>query len=186
MLTFLQPIVNPVDAKLLWHKDVPLKVVMFIWRLFCDRLPTKNNLIRHDILNNDSCLCDGRCGYLETLNHLFLHCSTFGVVWYYIYCWLGISSVLPYAAADHFIQFSYVGDGSKVRKSLLHLIWFTTVWEIWKERNNSIFKGKECSVTLVVNKSKLLSYRWLKAKIVVCPVNYHGWWLSPLAMLDMF
>lgn len=30
----------------LWHKDVPLKVVLFAWRLFRDRLPTKDNLYR--------------------------------------------------------------------------------------------------------------------------------------------
>jgi len=48
-----------------------------------------------------------------------------------------------------------------------------------------IFNGKECLTTQVVDKIKLLSYQWLKAKIVDCPFNYHGWWLSPLAMLGI-
>ena len=63
----------------------------------------------------------------KTLNHLFLHCFTFGAVWYYIYGWLGISSTTPYVVADHFIQFSYGSDGSKVRQTIMHLIWFATV-----------------------------------------------------------
>lgn len=108
--------VTTAEAQVLWHKDVPMKVVIFTWRLLRDRLPTKNNLSHRGILtNNDSCLCVGRCGSVETLNHLFLHCSVFGAVWYHIYCWLGISSILPYVSKDHFIQFPYGGGGSKVQ-----------------------------------------------------------------------
>jgi hypothetical protein len=68
-----------------------ITVVIFVWRLFRNRLPTKDNLFRRGILNNGSRMCASGCGSLETLNHLFLHCSIFGAVWYYIYCWLGIS-----------------------------------------------------------------------------------------------
>jgi len=58
-LTTQTTVVNPVDAKLLWHKELPLKVVIFAWRLFRDRLPTKNNLIRRNIINLDSSSCAG-------------------------------------------------------------------------------------------------------------------------------
>jgi len=33
-----------VSVSSLWHKDVPLKVTLFAWRLFRNRLPTKDNL----------------------------------------------------------------------------------------------------------------------------------------------
>ena len=43
----IQPQVDlSVDAASLWHKNVPLKVLLFAWRLFRDRLPTKDNLLR--------------------------------------------------------------------------------------------------------------------------------------------
>ena len=38
------PLTLSVPIASLWHKDVPLKVVLFAWRLFQDRLPTKDNL----------------------------------------------------------------------------------------------------------------------------------------------
>ena len=38
--------VDNVAAPPIWHKDVPLKVVLFAWRLFRDHLPTKDNLNR--------------------------------------------------------------------------------------------------------------------------------------------
>jgi hypothetical protein len=41
----------------IWHKQVPLKVFLFVWRLHHNRLPTKDNLIRFfDIEFNYFCL----------------------------------------------------------------------------------------------------------------------------------
>lgn len=77
-------------------KDIPLKVVIFAWWLFRNRLSTKDNQIRRGVLNNDTCLCASGCGSLETATHLFLHCCIFGSVWHFILRWVGISLVLSY------------------------------------------------------------------------------------------
>jgi len=45
-LTLQPPAEQPDDASSIWHKDVPLKVVLFAWCLIRDRLPTKDNLLR--------------------------------------------------------------------------------------------------------------------------------------------
>ena len=63
--------VAPVPS--LWHKDVPLKVVLFAWRLFRDRLPTRDNLYRRNVLASDAQICAGGCELSETTSHLFLH-----------------------------------------------------------------------------------------------------------------
>lgn len=95
--------------------------MFFVLCLFRDRLPTKDNLLHHGVIDNDSQLCVGGWGSLETSSHLFLHCCYFGPVWHFIHCWLGVSSVLPVCVAD---QFSYVGSGgSKGRQSIIQLIW---------------------------------------------------------------
>lgn len=165
-----------VSSKFLSHKDVPLKVVLFAWRLFRDRLPTKDNLCRRGVLDPDACLCVGGCGSVETSPHLFLHCHFFGEVWHFIHRWLGVCSVLPDVPADHFNQFGHVcGNCSKVRHSIMHWIWYATVWTVWKERNNKIFNDKIKSVSFV----------WLKVKIANLSFNYHAWWLSPISMLGI-
>lgn len=46
-----------VAKKSLCHKDISLKVVFFVWCLFRDRLPTKDNLLHHGVIDNDSQLC---------------------------------------------------------------------------------------------------------------------------------
>jgi hypothetical protein len=48
------PVDHAVFVSSLWHNDVPLKVVLFAWRLFCDHLPTKDNLHRRNVLDNDA------------------------------------------------------------------------------------------------------------------------------------
>jgi len=137
------PFDHAVSVSSLWQKDVPLKVLLFAWRLFCDGLPTKDNLHRRHVLDNDAQICVGGCG---TSAHLFLHCNLFGSIWNHILRWLGVSAVLPYDVANHFNQLSFFGGAAKSRRSILQVIWFATVWEIWKERNNKIFNEKECSV----------------------------------------
>jgi len=65
------PVDIAVPASSLWHKDVPLKVVLFVWRLFRDKLPTKDNLFRRHVIAFDAQSCVGCCGEVETSSHLF-------------------------------------------------------------------------------------------------------------------
>lgn len=139
ILTNTSSLVNPVPIADPWHKDVPLKVVLFAWRLFRDRLPTKENLHHRGVLDRDSRLCVAGCDFVESSRHLFLHCNTFGSVWYLIYRWLGISGIVPSQVSAHFTQFSGSGGIGNKRRSITQVIWFATVWEIWKERNNRLF-----------------------------------------------
>ena len=53
-LTLQPPLVSSVDALSLWHKDVPLKVVLFGWRILRDRLSTKDNLFRRGVIDQAS------------------------------------------------------------------------------------------------------------------------------------
>lgn len=119
-----QPIdTSPMVSTSLWNKDIPLKVMLFAWRLFRDRLPTKNNLFRRGIIDHDSQMCVSGCGTLESSSHLFMHCRNFGFVWNFIYRWIGISMV-------HFNQFIYAAGGAKALRSVMQVLWFATLWKI--------------------------------------------------------
>jgi hypothetical protein len=73
----------------------------------------------------------------------------------------------------------------KARGAILQVIWFATTWEIWKERNNRLFNGKDSSIHQVVDRIKLLAFMWLKEKFHFLPLNYHAWWLSPFTILGI-
>jgi len=171
----IQPQVDlPVDASSLWHKDVPLKVVLFAWRLFRDRVPTKDNLLRRGVINYDSRTCVAGCDLAESSPYLFLHCTILGSVLHLIYSWIGVSLTTPFSVPDHFHQFSFSSGIGIKRRSILQVIWYALVWEIWKERNNRLFKGKECPVRQVVERIKAISYMWLKEKYITLSFNFHG------------
>ena len=111
-------IASEVQLPFISHKDVPLKVVLFAWRLFRDRLSTKDNLFRRRIIDVDAQSCVGGCGLVETSPHLFLHCTFFGSVWNHIYQWVDVSAVMSDNVAYHFLQFSHIGGAVKSRQSI--------------------------------------------------------------------
>ena len=113
-----------VDATrdLVWHKQVPLKVSIVAWRLLKDRLSTRSNLHRRDIVSIEGATCVSGCGHAETASHLFLHCDVFGSLWQHIRSWIGVSGVDPLNLIDHFLQFIHYTGSSKYRRSFLQLL----------------------------------------------------------------
>ena len=67
-----------------WNKEVPLKVRLFVWCLFRNRLPTMDNLIKRQVLQPNAQLCTGGCGKMEDADHLFLSSDFFLKFWYNI------------------------------------------------------------------------------------------------------
>jgi len=184
MLTTMKQPIQLAPSYLIWHKDVPLKVIIFVWRLIWNRLPTKDNLRNRGILSHENHLCVGGCRLEETSHHLFLSCPIFGSVWHHLRRWLGILGVDHMCLSDHFLQFGYLRSGYRRIRSTLILIWLACIWVLWKERNNKIF-NKAMSIDEIVNKVKLSSFWWLKAKHVNFAFSYHNWWLTQMECLDI-
>jgi len=54
ILTNRTPSCDYVPADLLWRREVPLKVSVFAWHLFRNRLPTTANLFSRGIISHES------------------------------------------------------------------------------------------------------------------------------------
>jgi len=74
LTTLIDPVVGGMND-LFWHKQVPMKVSIFAWRLIWDRLPTKTNLVRRGLLNSELAACGVGCGQEESALHMFLQVS---------------------------------------------------------------------------------------------------------------
>jgi hypothetical protein len=90
-------------SHLIWHKQVPLKVYVLALRLFRNRLPTKDNLVTCNIIQQDVQFCVTGCGELESAQHLFLFCPIFAPLWTSIRSWIGISFADRNLLQDHFL-----------------------------------------------------------------------------------
>ncbi|GAU32283.1 hypothetical protein TSUD_63000 [Trifolium subterraneum] len=126
-LTFQDSVTFHAADGLIWHSQVPLKVSTLAWWLLRDRLPTKANLVTRGILPSEAHFCVSGCGAVESAQHLFISCSTFGSLWSMVSFWIGSSLVDSHTIPDHFAQFTLSAGGSRGRHSFMQLIWLVSV-----------------------------------------------------------
>jgi len=65
--------------------------------------------------------------------------------------------------------------GGKARRSFMQLIWLLCVWIVWNEHNR-MFNDVATPVPRLLDKVKLMSLRWLKAKKVTFIFGTLTWW----------
>jgi hypothetical protein len=148
-----------------------------------DRLSTKVNLVTQGIITSVAHSCMSGCGRVESAQHLFIDCSTFGSLWSLVRSWIDFSSVDPQNISDHFLQFTHSLGGLRARRSFLQLIWLLCVWVVWNERNCQLFRNSEMSMSQLLEKVKLHYFWWLKEQNINLVSNFHSWWSSPLTCM---
>lgn len=155
---FLSTSGEPVDMTLVddvWRKQIPLKVSLFVWRLLCNRLLTKDNLVWQHVLHSTDTTCISGCGELETVTHLFLAYDIFNSLWSLVWHWLGITSVSSGDIRQHFVQFTDMLGLPRFTHLFLRVIWFASVWVLWKERNNRVFNNTPSNSSTLIEQVKL-------------------------------
>ena len=96
-----------------------------------------------------------------------------------------VEGVDSHGISDHFVQFIEYTGGLKPRRSLFHLIWFQCVWVWWNERNDRLFRNRQSSIPLLLDKVKSHTLWWLKASNVVFNFGTHMWWSSLLLCMSI-
>jgi hypothetical protein len=84
--------------KVLWKCLASSKVSGFACLVLLDRVPTRVNLIRRRVINDDgNQCCVFCCNSAETVTHLFLYCNCILQVWERVFAWLGLNFMLPHS-----------------------------------------------------------------------------------------
>lgn len=148
------------DAIFQWNKILPVKVNIFGWRLWLNKLPSKVALMLRGI-NIDSVECPFCGEYEETMDHLLTGCKASKELWNAIEGWCKISPMLIFSAKDLLTFHKYV-KGSKVRKLLVQSVILVTCWVIWKSRNNVVFNGLKLHTEGMLNDVKTWGFLWIK------------------------
>lgn len=115
---------------------------MFMWRFFLDRLSSKENLRRGNILvDKDEGLCPVCYLEVESIHHAFFNCVLARSVWKACYNWLRLQSVLPQCPIAHFYQHS--SDWIRLRKKWQwDIVWFAKAWSLWRHENALVFRNQ--------------------------------------------
>ena len=163
----------------IWKSLTPLKVVAFSWKLLLDRIPTRSNLAKRNIIPTDNptvCVfCDGA---EETTTHLFLHCQVVRAVSVIIMRWLSFELVTPQNMLEHSVISNEEARNNKVRKGWC-LIWHVTVRVIWKSRNNVIFNNDAKGGIEMVEEIKVMSWIWCLHRVKIPSCLFYVWCWNP-------
>jgi hypothetical protein len=184
-LTTVDITLNERFEPFLWLKSVPLKVNIFVWRLFMNRLPTKDNLHKRAAIAATHLSCAAKCGWYKDRDHLFFRCDVYGQVWLMVSKWLGFESVFHGNIWFHSSQFRGLGGISKNSRTAFTIIWISFIYVIWKDRNNKIFHNKADQIEMLAEKVKLQTFWWLKSYYILFEFDYSFWRLNPLCCLKV-
>ncbi|GJW39319.1 RNA-directed DNA polymerase, eukaryota [Tanacetum coccineum] len=141
-----------------WNKIVPRKVNIHVWGLIKDRLPTRFNLWFRGI-DNVSLICPMCNNGLESIYHMMSECIIMIKVWKSFGKWLNLN--LPFQLPPiELLDFVNNQGNLHKAKDIIFTIIYTAWWELWRFRNDYIFKhGKKRDVDIVESIIQF-SYLW--------------------------
>ncbi|GKC29832.1 RNA-directed DNA polymerase, eukaryota [Tanacetum coccineum] len=145
-----------------WIKSIPIKVNVFAWKLYLDRLPTRSNLSRRNVsLPSLACpLCDH---VLEDSSHLFFGCSVAKDIQKLICRWWNLD-VHPYESYEDWLSwFKSIRLGSKT-KEVLEGVFYVSWWSLWNFRNQFLFASPVSRNDAIFDNIVLRSFYWCVAR----------------------
>lgn len=167
----------------LWDCSAPSKVVAFAWKALLNRIPTKVNLELRNIITTDEAMGCGWCERSEESTlHLLLHCDLASRVWLKLMLWIDGVFLIPPNLFLHWECWGEWDRNKKVRKGR-RLIWFATLWVLWKARNDNIFNERNLEVDEIVEEVKVLSWRWLLSRTNFPVCLFYEWNWNPILCL---
>jgi len=166
---------------LLWQAKAFPKVLIPVWRILLDRLPTTHNLIKRGVVVN-SPLCV-LCNQSEEFSqHLFLDCVYARHVWFLCFTWIDILMVQNKDLRNHFENFHLVHMSDK-HNQVWRGMWVAIVRSIWEQRNKVVFKQGVPDVKEIFQLTELLSWQWLKHRVRSFSYAFSDWHLNPTQCL---
>jgi hypothetical protein len=162
-----------------WKSPAPLKVRVFAWQLLHDRIPTRVNLRRRQIIDVTGDLSCALCGgVMEDTHHLFIYCEVAMKVWAAMFVWLQLPFSLPHNLLSIF-NFLTQNRGKKLRKGLC-MIWNGVVWAIWRRRNAVIFDNGRRDAVEIIEEIKVTTWKWWISQSKVSNSLLYEWQMEPI------
>ncbi|GJT37184.1 RNA-directed DNA polymerase, eukaryota, reverse transcriptase zinc-binding domain protein [Tanacetum coccineum] len=170
-------ILPSLDIKTTWDKTLPRKVNIFMWRLKLDRLPHRLNLSSRGI-EIPEISCPSCSGNVESNQHIFFGCDFAKEVWKIIRRWCEEAFPL-FDSNAHWIDWLDSWSAPREKKHCFLIIMATSLWFIWRYRNNVIFNSQSLRKSDIFDYIRLYSFSWLKHRGSLSN-SWIDWLKSPL------
>lgn len=167
----------------IWRCKIRASVKIFVWKILHNIVPTKSLLAKRGITIVHSC---SWCGFVnEDLNHLLWTCPLANTFWSILHNWIDVPRVLmPNNMFDILHLFHFCKDKSTVR--YWHSFVSTTLWSIWKTRNECTFCNTRKDSKGMVFLLRYTIYRWMNNRRSIhdhSSALANVWNINPLGFL---
>ncbi|GJX20072.1 RNA-directed DNA polymerase, eukaryota [Tanacetum coccineum] len=148
-----------------WVKCVPIKINVFAWKIFLDRLPTRLNLYRRGVVIT-SVECPN-CGEAnEDTTHIFFNCGLALDVMHLVCRWWNLDRSSFSSYSDWLVWFKALRMGSK-KKDVLEGVFYVAWWCIWSYRNHLLFADKKPRKDYIFDDVVLRSFSSVVVGVIV-------------------
>jgi len=169
--------------ELFWKMKALPSAQYFAWRVIINRVATYDNLQNRGVeVGSKVCVMCHCCD--ETVTHLFFSCRIAARLWKMCDSWLGLYSVHHNSAEIHFLQFEHLGL-SKSCNIVWRCMWVATIWSIWNQRNNIIFRNAKVDVEEMFSLAQVKTWVWIIKKYPRASFSYSDWCLCPTTCLKL-
>ncbi|XP_058775284.1 uncharacterized protein LOC131649541 [Vicia villosa] len=171
---------------ILWKLEVPFKIKAFGWRLFLNRLPTKDLLLLRGIpLPLDNIFCSFCSNDIEKCRHTFFICDVVKKIWNEIASWVGLGNRMEDECLSSFMEWHSFFKLKKVKRCKLGVVWLAITWCLWIVRNDVCFRNDGWSVNNIVWNIKFTACRWsFCGNITDTNCNFYDFCKDPLCFLS--
>lgn len=128
-------------SKHYWHKIVPAKISIFLWKHLNDGLPTNYAQRKKGIVITSKCLCCRNRPSSEFNTHLFLNSEVATIVWTFFSNLLNIDH--NFHTLNHLLtHWWHICRGDNLFIWFLGCLPFVILWKLWKVRNKALYDDK--------------------------------------------
>lgn len=141
----------------------PINVSAFAWKTVCDRIPSKENLLKRGLSYLvESVVCSICSCSVEYSVHILVTRLFSLLVREAVASWIEKSASYSLSLMDNFTEF-VCSEHSVTHKKLMSLIWQGTIWKIWKSINEIIFKESIYLLDKLLDEIKFCSWKWIRS-----------------------
>ncbi|KAJ9568127.1 LOW QUALITY PROTEIN: hypothetical protein OSB04_004093 [Centaurea solstitialis] len=145
------------------------------------RIPTRMNLCSRSLP-----LATSTCPFCEldpeTEEHLFYSCSFTKEIWKWLINWCNLNDFQHSSLQQLFFGLPECTSERK-KKCFLEAVVGTTIWFVWKCRNDLVFNRRRCSISMMADEIQATLFTWVKYRAKCNSLSWSLWCCNPLLSL---
>nr|GEY37667.1 RNA-directed DNA polymerase, eukaryota [Tanacetum cinerariifolium] len=145
-----------------WIKFIPIKINVFAWKVYLDRLLTRPNLLHRGVHvpSLSSLICSSA---LEDTSHLLFSCGMASDVVRLVCRWWDLVWTPLGSYSERLLWFNSIRLGSKSR-AILEGVFYVTWWCLWNFRNQLLFAAQKPRKDVIFDDIVVRSFSWCSAR----------------------